>query len=108
MFSQERSKASFDIDSLSHFLYGGKGKFEEFQTKLATLANDSVMKFDPSFLSESRADMMTAYAKKTMKFHSHYPLDGSTELDKSNMFCFPTTFSLHGLMFLVTLKNLCD
>lgn len=42
------------------------------------------------------------------EFHDQFPLDGSVELFKVNAFVFATPFSLHGLMFLNTLANLCD
>ena len=66
------------------------------------------MKFDPSVLHQSRADMMTAYAKKMIQFHSHFPLDGTNEDLKTSIFCHATPLSLHGLMFIKTLQNLCD
>jgi hypothetical protein len=108
MFDSERKKASFNLLHLSHFLYGGKEKFDKFQNKLSVMSNDPALKYDPTFLHQSRADMMNTYAQKTLRFHSYYPLDGSIEADKMNLFCHATPLSLHGLMFLQTLRNLCD
>ncbi len=74
----------------------------------AFAANDPVIRFNPSMLHQSRADMMTDLAKKMLKFHETYPLDGSNQEFKTNLFTFSTPFSLHGLMFIPTLRNLCD
>ncbi len=74
----------------------------------AFAANDPVIRFNPAMLHQSRADIMTDLAKKILKFHESYPLDGSNELFKSNLFAISTPFSLHGLMFIPTLRNLCD
>jgi len=71
-------------------------------------STDPELKYDPSFLHQSRADMMTAYAKKVLAFHKYYPLDGSNEVMKLTLFTHATPLSLHGLMYITTLRNLCD
>lgn len=108
MLDLERKRASFNIQELSHIIYGGKDKYDEFQNILSLCHNDPVMRYDPSFLGGSRADMMTTFATKILKFHSYYPLDSSNEVLKSHLFCHQAPLSLHGMMFLYTLKNLCD
>lgn len=54
---------------------------------------------------------MTHLAKKLVRLHS-YPefskLDGHQEGDKTLFFLYSMPLSLHGLMFITTLKNLCD
>lgn len=52
--------------------------------------------------------MMNAFAKKAMRFHNFFPLDGTNEIAKSKIFCQAMPFSLHGVMFLNVLRNLCD
>lgn len=52
--------------------------------------------------------MMAYYAKRLLRFHEYYPLDGSNEEIKANIFMHPVPLSLHGLMFIPTLHNLCD
>jgi acyl-CoA oxidase len=52
--------------------------------------------------------MMTAYAKKILRFHNFYPLDGSNEEIKSCIFTHAIPLSLHALMFIPTLHNLCN
>jgi acyl-CoA oxidase len=79
MFDLERKKASFDQLQLSHLIYGGKENFDQFQNVLSVVSNDPIMKYDPTFLHQSRADMMTTYAKKALRFHSIYPMDGINE-----------------------------
>ena len=74
----------------------------------ALVAKDPDMKFDPSILHQSRSAQMTAYAKKLLKFHEYFPLDGSNEALKSALFLYNVPLSLHGIMFLITLRNLCD
>lgn len=74
------------------------------------LANDPVLRFDPSFHHQSRQEMIKRYAEKFMRFHEYhdrYPLDGSTEILKLSFLNFGIPLSLHGLMFLTTLRNLC-
>lgn len=75
---------------------------------LKVCSSDPDMRYDPTFLHQSRADMMTTAAKKALSFHKYYPLDGSNEVDKLTSFTHSTPLSLHGLMFLTTLRNLCD
>lgn len=108
MFESEKKKASFDQLLLSHIIYGGKENFDAFQNMSAVLSTDPTLKFDPTYLYQSRADMMTAYTKKMLKFHNYYPLDGTTEVDKLKFFTHATPLSIHSLMFLTTLRNLCD
>jgi hypothetical protein len=75
---------------------------------LKVCASDPDMKYNPTFLHQSRADMMTTAAKKALGFHKYYPLDGNNEVEKLTIFTHATPLSLHGLMFLTTLRNLCD
>lgn len=75
------------------------------------ISNDPILKYDPSFLHQSRSNMMNVYAKKVMRlheFHDQFPLDGSVEVFKINSFVHALPFSLHAIMFLNTLANLCD
>jgi acyl-CoA oxidase len=51
---------------------------------------------------------MTYYAKRLLRFHDFYPLDGNNEVLKTNLFAHSMPLSLHGIMFLPTLHNLCD
>lgn len=69
MFEAERKRATFDVNLMSHLIYGGKEKFDEFQKMQAFAANDPVIRFNPAILHQSRADMMTDVAKRTLKFH---------------------------------------
>lgn len=108
MFQLELAKASFDKAVLSHLLHGGPERFHAFQQTLKLLQDDPQLAFDPSHLHQSRSDIMSYYAKRLMRFHDFYPLDGTNEELKSNLFAHTIPLSLHGLMFLPTLQNLCD
>jgi hypothetical protein len=55
--------------------------------------------------------MMETMAKKLLRFHSYhhlFPLNGSSEVIKMHLMTYANPLSLHGLMFLTTLDNLCD
>ncbi len=53
---------------------------------------------------------MERMAQKVYKFHevNKLPLDGSNETLKTLLFNYQMPLSLHGIMFLKTLQNLCD
>ena len=73
--------------------------------------NDPVLKFDPSFLHQSRESMMEVMGKKTLRFsqyHNYFPLDGTSQINKTLLVTYQMPLSLHCLMFLKTLENLCD
>ena len=108
MLERERKNCSFNKDALMDLVYGSKQKKEEFMKLQQLVANDPVMKFDPSLLHQSRSAQMTHMAKKLLRFHEYFPLDGFNEIEKSALFLFNVPLSLHGIMFLVTLRNLCD
>ncbi len=49
--------------------------------------------------------------KKLLRIHSYndiFPLNGSSETIKPHFVTYQTPLSLHGMMFLTTLDNLCD
>lgn len=108
MFQLELARASFDKTTLSHFLHGGAERFQTFQKTLQLIQEDPQMAFDPSHIHQSRSDVMKYYAKRLMRFHDFYPLDGTNEELKCNLFAHSIPLSLHGIMFLPTLQNLCD
>lgn len=50
-------------------------------------------------------------AQKLLRFHSYhrqFPAIGSTETTKLHFFTYATPLSLHTVMFLTTLDNLCN
>lgn len=51
---------------------------------------------------------MTDLAKKIMQLHEKYELTGELEILKKSIFNYSTPLSLHAIMFLTTLQNLCD
>lgn len=111
MLPLERKKASFNKLDLSYLIYDGKANHENFLKQLDFVAKDPILKYDPSSLHQSRSYMMNVSAKKIMRlheFHNRFPLDGSTEILKAKLFVYGVPFSMHGLMFLSTLSNLCD
>ena len=54
---------------------------------------------------------MEHMGKKILRLHAYhdvFPLNGTSEIDKILFLNFQAPLSLHGLMFLNTLDNLCD
>lgn len=111
MLQAERKKASFNPIYLSYLIYDSKEGYEQFLKKQAVIDSDPVLRFDPSILHQARQTTMEAMGKKVLRIHSYhniFPLDGSNEIDKIKFLTYQSPLSLHGLMFLKTLENLCN
>ena len=81
MLDKERKKASFNKRDLSHVIYDSKEGFELFLKRQSVIDNDPVLKFDPSFLGQSREYMMDVMGKKLLRvteYHDLFPLDGTS------------------------------
>ena len=111
MLESERKKASFNKHDLSLQIYGGEEPLQKYLKMQSIIENDPVLRFDPSFLHQSREDMMTVMSRKLLRLHEYhdvFSLDGSAEVIKTHLFNYQMPLSLHGQMFLTTLDNLCD
>ena len=111
MLNKERQKASFDKRDLSQIIYEGKEGFDLFLRRQSIVDNDPVLKFDPTFLHQSRRYMMEEMGKKTIRvseYQKEFPLDGSAQTVKNILMTYQLPLNLHGMMFLKTLENLCD
>lgn len=111
MLQEERQKASFSKQALSHVIYGGPEGLAAYLKRQAICDNDPVLKFDPSLLHQSREQMMDVMAKRVIRFYSYhdiFPANGSTESVRSHLLTYQSPLTLHGQMFLTTLDNLCD
>lgn len=69
MFEAERKKASFDKRALSELIYGGKEGLEEYLRQQSIIDKDPVLQFDPTFLHQSRHEMMEVMSKKLLRLH---------------------------------------
>ena len=81
MLDKERQKASFGKRDLSQVIYGGKEDFDLFLRRQSIVDNDPVLKFDPSFLHQSRHYMMEEMGKKVLRiseYQKEFPMDGSS------------------------------
>ena len=80
MFEAERKKASFNKRDLSEIIYGGKEGLEDFLRQQAIVDKDPVLRFDPSFLHQSRHEMMDIMSQKLLRLHEYnnvFKLDGN-------------------------------
>ena len=81
MLDKERQKASFSKKDLSLVIYDGQEGFDLFMKRQSIIDNDPVLKFDPSFLHQSREAMMEVMGKKVLRvseYHNLFPLDGTS------------------------------
>ena len=111
MLEDERQKATFNKKDLSLVIYDGKEGFDLYLKRRAIVDTDPVLKFDPSFLHQSRHDMMDVMGKKMLRlseYHNEFPLDGTAEVNKILFLNYQMPLTLHALMYLTTLDNLCD
>ena len=61
-------------------IYDGEEGLKTYLKQQAIVDNDPVLRFDPSFLHQSREKMMEIMSKKLLRLHSYhdvFPLDGS-------------------------------
>ena len=111
MLEEERKKASFNKKDLSLIIYDGQEGLDLFLKRQSIVDNDPVLRFNPAMLHQSREAMMDHMGKKVIRLsenHNYFPLDGSAETVKVVLLNYQMPLSLHALMLLTTLDNLCD
>lgn len=108
MLEEERQKASFDPLKLSCVIHDSREEAENFVKRQKILENDPILKFDPATIHRSRSELMAIYAKKLIRYTEVMPPNDFKTLEKTMYFPEQVPLSLHEMMFLPTLKNLCD
>ncbi len=108
MLQAERKKASFDQDQLSLFIYENRDKLNDFLKVQSMVSNDDILKFDPSNIQTSRSNNMLVHAKKLLRYHELVPFSLNMKIRESLLFSEQMPLSLHFVMFLYTLENLCS
>src|SRR4051794_27090110 len=73
----ERTKLSFDPTILAHYIYNGKDRYTKLMEMYRLLAEDPILKNEPSILSKGRIEVMKAMAQKTKRAHELFNLTES-------------------------------
>lgn len=88
-------------------IYGSPEKLQRFLETQKTISNDPILKFNPEYIQVPRKEIMEVMAKKLVRMHEIFGLEGDTKLQESLFFTEQMPLSLHYSMFILTLKNLC-
>lgn len=110
MFEEERKLGSFDKIELSRIIYGSAEAHQEFLRMQDIVDNDPILKFDPSIIQRSRAELINIYANKLIRYSELFPQNDTLLMRSGKNLFFEEQFplGLHDFMFLITLRNLCD
>ena len=105
---QERKLASFDSRKLADLFYtfNGENRLQSFTDFQKVLAEDPILRFDPSELGHGRKELIDIYAKKAARIHELFGLSSPTVLDNNHVIPHQMLGSVHSIMFIPTIVNL--
>jgi acyl-CoA oxidase len=72
------------------------------------ITNDSILRFDPTYIHAPRKDLMMIHSKKLIRQLEIFKFDPVLKLKDTLFFSEQIPLSLHFFMFLMQLKNLCS
>jgi len=107
---QERKLASFDSNKLADLVYtiNGENNLQRFKDFQKIVAEDPVLKFDPSDLGLGRKELIEIYSKKAARIHEVFGLANPIVIDYNHVIPHTIMGSLHNIMFIPTIVNLAD
>lgn len=105
---KERQKASFSSEKLRDLFYTQNGEvwYDRFLQAQKTIANDPVLRFDPSEFGVGRKETYTIMAKKAARLHELYGISSPFLLEIGQIFPHAIPGSVHNIMFVPTIANL--
>ena len=95
MLEPERKKASFRKEELSKVIYDSAEEVKKFKERDLIIASDPILKFDPATIQRSRSEMLTIYAKKTIRYTEVIPPNKLGFSEKNLFFPEQAPLSLH-------------
>ena len=104
----ERKPASFNSNTLAKVFYtaNGDNSLSMFLRVQRIVANDPILRFDPSELELSRTDLIKLAAKKTARVHEIFGLDNPLNFSYHFLINQSVFGGIHTVMFLPTIANL--
>ena len=105
---RERKDATFDSRKLAEQFYtlNGEKKLQTFLDYQKLVAEDPIVRFDPSECGLSRKELITIYAKKAARIHEAVGLSSAPVLDYNHILPQQILGSVHNIMFVPTIANL--
>ena len=107
---EERKLATFDSNKLADLYYtiNKEKRLPVFLEIQKTVAEDPILRFDPSELFLSRDDLITLYYKKTARVHEVFGICNMDFIEFLTLIPHGVHGTIHSLMFAPTIANLAN